>query len=334
MSKDAGIDLGWSELQTAVADSVAHYCRDRCSDDGVRAAFQSFPADLWKGLADLGVLALGSSDALQAGDGGPLEVCAAAESLGRGLFPGPIAATFAAMGILPNDIRATVAGGDAIVSLSAAASPGRARGPVPWAAAAQVFLVVANNRIHIGAPTGEVSTVETVGGEPWGRVVLELGDDLGAAARPVAVNDMVVASYLAAAGGRLVEITCEHVSTRKQFGRTLGEFQAVAHPLADASMRLGAAGSLARAAACKLADPGANLEDVVVAATGARMSAAAASLDAAGVCHQAFGALGVTTEGPVFPFTRRIRQLASTPPTPDGRRDLLVEHFGAAAENR
>jgi hypothetical protein len=115
------------------------------------------------------------------------------------------------------------------------------------------------------------------------------------------------------------------VRTRKQFGKALGEFQAVAHPLADCSMALGAASGLARAAGFHF---DAQAEGARASAAAARLSATRAAVEAAHVCHQLFGALGITLEGPVFHISRRIRQLASQPPGDAAARAEVVGLFG------
>ncbi|MBK7977924.1 MAG: hypothetical protein IPK07_33300 [Deltaproteobacteria bacterium] len=38
-----------------------------------------------------------------------------------------------------------------------------------------------------------------------------------------------------------------------------------------------------------------------------------ASRDAGAVCHQVFGAIGITLEGPAYRFSKRIEQLAASP---------------------
>ena len=115
-----------------------------------------------------------------------------------------------------------------------------------------------------------------------------------------------------------------HARTRQQFGRAIGEFQAVAHPLADARTRLDATATLARIAAHAWDE---RAGDVRARAAAARLSAARAALEAAHTCHQLFGALGITLEGPVFHVSRRIRQLASQPPSLDAARDALLEEW-------
>jgi alkylation response protein AidB-like acyl-CoA dehydrogenase len=318
------VDLDLDDVQTAIADSVAHYCRDRCTDDVVRRAGEAFPRDLWKGLADLGVLALGAPG----GDGGAQEACAAVEQLGAALFPGPLAAAFLAAQVLPAAERERVIAGDALVSFG---SPPL----MPWAPIADLWLVLdeagsggASDRAVIvpAEPTGQIEAVETLGGEPWGRVELRRGAAVENAERGLAFYSLVLAAYLAAAGRALVDVAAEHARTRKQFGRPIGDFQAIAHPLADCSMRLVAASTLARATACRLDgdDPRA-----LGSAAAARLSANRAALDAAQVCHQTFGAMGVTEEGPVFSYSRRIRQLASLPPSIDTEQSHVLALFEA-----
>jgi len=104
----------------------------------------------------------------------------------------------------------------------------------------------------------------------------------------------------------------------------------VAHPLADGWVQLAAAATLARAAAFRFdragaASPG---PDAIAAVGAARLSAARAAATAAQVCHQVFGAIGITLEGPVFHVSRRIRQLASDPDRDAPARGALLATYG------
>ena len=89
----------------------------------------------------------------------------------------------------------------------------------------------------------------------------------------------------------------------------------MALPLAEAQLRLTAAETLARAAACGF-DAGSSRAGAQ--ASVARLSARRAALGAAFTAHQVFGAIGITTDGPAFHVSRRIQQLATQPPG-DGR---------------
>ena len=190
---------------------------------------------------------------------------------------------------------------------------------------AGIFIEVADGHAWRCTPQGEVAPLETLGGEPWGRVAVERELDLGPVDRALSIYELSLAAYLAAAATQLVEVTADHVRSRKQFGKALGEFQAVAHPLADCSMALAAASGLARAAGFHF-DSGA--ERARAAAAAARLSACRAAVEAAAVCHQLFGALGITLEGPVFHISRRIRQLASQPPDDTSARAEVIRGFG------
>ena len=61
----------------------------------------------------------------------------------------------------------------------------------------------------------------------------------------------------------------------------------------------------------------------------ALVSAFSSALDAVHVCHQVFGAIGITLEGPAFHVSRRIRQLASSPGDAVAR-EVVLAHFERA----
>lgn len=319
------IELAFDDAQQAIADAIGQFCRDRCPEDVVKAGAGKFSKQLWRELADLGVLALVTPES----DGGAIEMVAACEALGGALFPGPVAHTFLATQLLADADRIGVASGAEVVSVGVPPL-------MPWAPVAGRFIELDGQRAWIAAPRSEILEVETLGGEPWGRVELSRTAELGNAARGLLLYDIALAAYLTAAGRQLVERTSAHASTRKQFGRSLGEFQAVAHPLADCDMHLCASETLARRAAFQFDakfDASRNAEAAALTqlqfdAGAARLSATSASLEAAYVSHQLFGAVGITLEGPVFHASRRIRQLASQVPDEQLARVALLDRFG------
>ena len=309
------IDLDFDAAQQALADAVSQFCRDHWTEADARAPGPGFNADIWRSLAGLGVLAAGAPDE----ESGALEVCAIAEALGRAAFPGPLAASYLAQQILPPDEAARVASGETVVCVGAPPL-------IPWADHAQCFLECDEGQLYRAELEGEVIPEPGFGGEAWGRVRLVRGEALPDAARGLALGEIVRAAYLAAAGARLVADAAEHARTRKQFARPIGEFQAVAHPLAQAHMRLEAARSLARAAAWVF-DAGAVADSGRRAAT-AGLSASAAALDAVHVSHQVFGAVGITLEGPAFPLSRRIRSWAGQGLATERAREALCGEYG------
>jgi alkylation response protein AidB-like acyl-CoA dehydrogenase len=91
-------------------------------------------------------------------------------------------------------------------------------------------------------------------------------------------------------------------------------------------MQLVSGQELARAAAFDF-DAG-DLAKARLRAGAARIAAARAGVETAHTCHQLFGAIGITLEGPVFRVSRRLRQLASQPPDDSPAREALLADFG------
>jgi alkylation response protein AidB-like acyl-CoA dehydrogenase len=308
------LDLAYDAAQQAIAEALSHFCRDRCTDEVVKAGEGTLDRELWTGVAELGVLALATPE----GDGGAVEMVAALEPLGRAVFPGPLPATIFATQLLAEDDRIAVSSGRAIVSVGTPPL-------MPFAPLAQIFVALEEGRAFRATPQGEIDPVPTLGGETWGRIALERGEELHGLDRANTLHDIAMAAYLCAAGLRLVDDTADHARTRKQFGKSIGEFQAVAHPLAECAIQLEGAAILARAAAQRL-DSGHPASRAAAAA--ARVAANRSAVHTGRTSHQLFGAIGITVEGPVFHVSRRIRQLASQAPTDAASRNALLDHFG------
>jgi alkylation response protein AidB-like acyl-CoA dehydrogenase len=311
------IDLDFDAGQQALAQAVSQFCRDHWTEEDARAPGPGFSRARWRALADLGVLAAGAPGE----ESGALEICAVVEALGHAAFPGPLVASYLAQQVLPADEAARIAAGEAVVCVGTPPL-------LAWAEQADCFLECDAGRLYRAQPAAAVKPVAGFGGEAWGRVGLVRGDALPESTRGLALGEIVRAAYLAAAGGRLIADATEHARSRRQFGHPIGEFQAVAHPLAQAHMRLEAARTLARAAAC--AFDGAPPAEAASRAGLAGLSATGAALDAVHVGHQIFGALGITLEGPAFPLSRRIRSLAGQGPGADRAREELCSELGWA----
>jgi alkylation response protein AidB-like acyl-CoA dehydrogenase len=315
------LDFEFDDAQQAMAAAVAQFCHDQY--DPLKAVLPGagFPRELWRGLAALEVFAL----AIPGGGGGAIEVAALMEALGGAAFPGPLVGTYLAMRLLPEPLRMRVAKGDDLVCVGTPPL-------LPFAPMASHFIELdpARARAWLAKPRGAITPVETLAGEPWGRLELVRGQELAGLAAALTFSEIAAAAYLTAAGQRLVEDAADHARTRRQFDRTIGEFQAVAHPLADCAIRLAAARGLARAASAGFDAMNSQAEctQVSIDAAAARLSAVAAALGAAQVCTQVFGAMGVLREGPVFHVVRQVRQLASSVPGSTSAREWIVESLG------
>jgi len=315
------LDAGWDEDFGILAETLAGFCSEHCPDEAVRQSVGALPRDLWKSLAGLGIFAA----AVPGDDSGPAELVAAMEALGYAAFPGPIFETVFGCGVLAGDELERVLSGESIVSV--------AMGPwIPWGPEAEIFIdceIAASGAVSAwrSSPIGVLEAVQTLGGEPWARGALEHGEELPSADLAAAKADLARAAYLAAAGRRLLDAASEHARTRRQFGKAIGEFQAVAHPLANVYMQWVGARGLVRRAALMLGDRG--LDEATRGAIAmARLSAEAASLEAVQTGHQVFGAIGITLEGPAFHVSRRIRHRVSASVGGRAARETVVRALG------
>ena len=306
---DVRIDLGFNDEQEELAASVRGLC-DRMGTGQDFTEHDPLPEDFWTGLGDLGVLGLGTETV----GGGTIEIVAAMEQLGASGAPGPLVGTFVAGVLLPADELDPVASGEVLVAV------GRA-GLFPWAPRAGLFIELDDDSAWLGVPVGDIDPVDTTAGEPWGRLELSRDHPLGDPGPAIARGDAALAAYLVGAAQRLLEISVEYAKDRHQFGKPIGTFQAVAHPLADSSVALGAAQTLTRTAAFHLDQgDGAGL----AASSLARLSATRAAQQTAYRAHQVFGAMGFTIEGPVAYLGHRIRQLGLLAPGPAAARTRVL----------
>ena len=307
------LDLAYSAEQQELARSVDGLCR-RCGTGAGFTDSEPLPQDYWSGLADLGVLALGTAD----GGGGSLEIAAAMERLGAHGAPGPLVGTFVAGALLDPSEMEPVAEGRKLASVG--------QPPLmPWAAGAEVFIELESEGAWLCEPAAAPEPVETTAGEPWGRVELQRMRHLGDGTKAGAVGEAASAAYLAGAAGHLVDIASEYAKDRVQFNRPIATFQAISHPLASCSVSVTASRIMAREAASAIdnGDP-----DAPAAAARARLSAVASAAAAAHQAHQTFGAIGFTIEGPVAHVSLRIRQLSLQPLPQAAARSRVLQGLG------
>jgi alkylation response protein AidB-like acyl-CoA dehydrogenase len=282
------LDLTFDADSVAISDSVARFCAQEMGDG-------AFSRRLWKRLADLGVLALTPEPDARVF----AHIAAACEALGRAGFPGPLAATYFATGLLPPERAEAVIEGRALISLGTPPL-------MPWGAVADLFIALDGEEARL-VDVNAAEPVATLGGEHWARVDVTPADVLGQWKPALHRYELSLAAYLVGAAEHLLDITAAHARDRKQFGQAIGDFQAVALPLAEASTRIAAARNLVLVAARQLDEADANGPALAGAA---RCLAGQAARELGYLAHQTFGAFGVTRDGPVFGLSRRFQQWA------------------------
>ncbi len=188
---------------------------------------------------------------------------------------------------------------------------------VPWARIAQRLVVLASSpegAIVACVDPGQckVSPGRNLADEPRDDVVL---DDVAAAeslAAPAAagVNHAALALrgaltrslLMAGALERALELAARYATERSQFGRKIGQFQAIKQELARF------AGEVAAAVAAALSAAGAleRCEDPLLAVASAKIRTAQAAHEGVLIAHQVHGAIGVTDEYALHHSTLRL----------------------------
>jgi alkylation response protein AidB-like acyl-CoA dehydrogenase len=262
--------------------------------------------DQWEAVGELGALALGS----ELGGGSTTDLVVAAGELGWSCAQGPLVG--AVLGVRVLDARAeAIAAGSTTVGVH--------DGTVTAWSEADVVLDCANPGEWWLAELDRVTPFDSLADEPWATGTVRRLERIDVPFDAVAAAELARAAWLAGAGRRVVDLASAHARERRQFGQPIGNFQAVAHPLAMATAQLGAARDLVHVAAVHLdaraADP-AQVQAARAVATDAALTAAFAS-------HQVHGAVGFSAERGLDRWSAAIRQLSHHPPAPDP--DRLID---------
>ncbi|WP_319434442.1 acyl-CoA dehydrogenase family protein [Mycobacterium sp. RTGN5] len=130
---------------------------------------------------------------------------------------------------------------------------------------------------------------------------------------------------------RAIELTIAHVSLRKQFGKTLSDFQSVQFQLTDAEVERSGLDILAKYTLWSVGSGGADAQnDALNDALALRMSAIEAAEVVFRVCHQLHGAVGFCDETTLSWLSRYSQPLRRLPLGLSATRDLLTRRVGGA----
>ncbi|WP_103353487.1 acyl-CoA dehydrogenase family protein [Amycolatopsis sp. CA-128772] len=235
---------------------------------------------LWRALADVGVFALLVAEDLGGLGASPVDVVVAFEALGYHAVPGPLVESAAVAPALLTGHRLTsLAEGDLVATVVAPPE-------VPLALDADVAGVVLDltGAALTGAGTGPVRSIDPP--RRLFRVPAAAGRADGAAFdRGV----LAVAAQLLGAGQWLLDTSVAYAKQRKQYGRAIGEYQAIKHLLADVATRLELARPLLHGAAVAG-------ETFARDVSAAKVMAGDAAHLAARTALQVHGAIGYTAE--------------------------------------
>ncbi|MEV6643065.1 acyl-CoA dehydrogenase family protein [Amycolatopsis sp. NPDC051371] len=251
---------------------------------------------LLRALADLGVPALLVDEDHGGLGGSAVDLVVAFEALGYHAVPGPLVETAAvAPSVLTGDRLAALAGGDLLATVVAPPE-------VPLALDADVAGVVLD--LNEGEVTDVgIEPVRSV--DPARRLFRITGTTRTTVADPVAFDRgvLAVAAQLLGAGQWLLDASVAYAKQRSQYGRAIGEYQAVKHLLADVVTQL----ELARPLLYGAAVAGDTFARDVSAA---KVMAGDAAYLAARTALQVHGAIGYTAEHDLGLRLTKVRALA------------------------
>jgi hypothetical protein len=152
--------------------------------------------------------------------------------------------------------------------------------------------------------------VDHIAGGPGERL-----GDLALADRLDRYAALTESARLVGAGQALLRLGTAYANERRQFGKTIGAYQGVAHRLADAAGRLDAAELLVRKAAFTAqSDAGGDGAPASAFALMLRSKAIEAARGVATDVHQVFGGNGFSLEYDVQLYSRRLRSWAMRGP--------------------
>jgi alkylation response protein AidB-like acyl-CoA dehydrogenase len=282
------VDFALTTEQQELKDAARTWLSERYPLD---RDFDAPQEDRWAELADLGWLGVSLAED-EGGVGlGFVEEALILEELGYALYPGPYLATIGfALPALGPDERAAVNEGTTKWSVEI-------RGLVPWLGS--VDRVVGRDGAAHDARGEELVTVDP--DRPVGRLEAGEGTPL---AGSISVPRARAAEAAEAVGiaQRVLELAVAYVSTREQFGRPIGVYQAVSHQLSNTYADVELARSLTYWAAWCVAE---NDEQAAVAAAAAKAFASDAAVAACERSIQVHGGTGFTWEHPLHRFYKR-----------------------------
>jgi len=267
---------------------------------------------LWRALAEIGVTALGVPERFDGIAAAPIDLVVAFEKLGYHAVPGPWVDTAAVLpALLDDEILAGVAAGDTLASI---VFPPH----VPYALDADVArtrLLVDGDALHTFKPARQLSSVDRT----RRLFETETGEQLGTAADPAKAFDLgtlATAAQLLGSGQWLLDTSVAYAKQRKQYGREIGQYQAIKHLLADVVTKLEFARPLLHAAAVTM-----TARDV----SAAKVATGDAAHLAARTGLQVHGAIGYTAEHPLGLRLTKVRALVTAWGTPAFHRARILD---------
>lgn len=317
-----------SDESNIVVETALRILRDNCDAALVNEAEKgSFPAALWSTLEESGLTLTWVPEEMGGAGAEVVDGFGVLRVAGEYAVPVPLAETLmAGLALARAGIASPAEGAMTVAPMHAADRPeidasGRLGGTardIPFARWARHIAVVARRGdgddcvALVAAADCRIAEGQSLAGEPRdtvtfdGAQAVEIGSGfdldqlmlLGAAVRSM---------QMAGALERALNQALEHAVTRVQFGRPIGNFQAIQHYLAQFAGESAAATAAADAAAEAIAAGGPLTEENTVAEIAtAKIRVGEAASTGGAFAHQIHGAMGFTYELCLHHVTRRL----------------------------
>jgi alkylation response protein AidB-like acyl-CoA dehydrogenase len=289
------MDFALTEEQQELKSAARAWLSERYPLD---RDFDAPQDDRWAELAELGWLGVSLSED-EGGVGlGFVEEALILEEMGYALYPGPYLVTI----------------GLALPALGPVERAAVAAGTTKWSAEINGLVPSLGSVDHVVGMDGlahdgggpELGSIDP--GRPVGRLENGSGTPL-AGSLDIPRARAAMAAEAVGIAQHVLELAVAYVSTREQFGKPIGVYQAVAHQLSNTYADVELARSLAYWAAWSVAEDD---EQAPVAAAAAKAFAAEAAVTACERSIQVHGGTGFTWEHPLHRFYKRALWLQGT----------------------
>ncbi|MES2289094.1 MAG: acyl-CoA dehydrogenase [Pseudomonadota bacterium] len=327
--------LDLSESQTLLKDTVVRLFADESTPERVRAAEKTgFDRDLWQQLVDMGIVAM---RAISPEDGGStlLDAAIVAEEAGRRLASAPVIESMVATALLA---RSGSQPRDGILTLALTPVAPRREQIVPAGAIAETILALDGDElIAISAPAN-VKLAKNIADSPLAVIDLSTADRTvlvkGEEARKfyeAAIEEwkLLTAAALAGLGRQALQMAAAYSVERVQFGKPIGTFQGIAHPLASSATDVDGAQLLVWRAIWSVAQ---GHDDAAAAISMAYWWAGQAVEGAIQHAVRTFGGYGLSLEYDIQLYFRRAKLLSLLAGNPQAELDAVAERLWDGAK--
>jgi acyl-CoA dehydrogenase len=314
-----------SELGSLLADTVSRLFTDLVTKELIESSEKGvWPEKLWRALEEGGLTMPLVAESAGGAGGTWLDAHVVVRASGRHTAPVPLAETIVAGALLSRaglevpygpmtlapvhgDERLTLARSDRAWRVSGTATR------VPWGRAAGHVVTVgeadgAATVALVATSAARITDDKNLALEPRDTLVFDNTPIVAAAPAPGLATHairlygaMARAAQMAGALESILEQGVRYATERKQFGRPIGNFQALQHYLAVVAGHVAASGT-----AAELAFRAADRGDAAFETAAAKIRVGEAAGVSAGLVHQVHGAIGFTYEHSLHFATRRL----------------------------